>query len=225
MVSCLMAASLTVAGTTATAEILTTSCVVQHTNVNGYDAGNKNVFGNKGYIYVNTAATIDGLTSWIARSFFVYRNKRNWVEVGWIAIPGMQYSSPTVYADWMNRGTFSKVQFYTGYTLNENGDYRFREENVGDQDIWRFVVDGQSSPFNYSPTMDFNYGTALTNSEHNENCDSLYTDMYDLSDATSPSYWAPWANPTCWNDTATGWYLHEISDTEVDVTQTSGGLC
>jgi len=199
------------------------SCVTHHTNVEGYDKGLADAFGNKGYIYINTSSVIGSLHDDIARSLAVIFPNGDDVEVGWFADPQAGYHNPTVYAEWINHGVDSGTQPDTSFSLSENSDVRFRVENVGDNDIWRFVVDGQSSPFNYSPTMEYNYGQPLTNSEHYNSCDSLYTDMYDLSDASSPGYWqSSYTNLECYIDTSVNdWYFHKISNSELDVTQTS----
>jgi len=114
-------------------------------NVEGYDAGSYH-YGNKSYIYVNTSSVINGLSDSIFRSLFIAGSADNGVEVGWTANNG-GHSGPTVYAEWVNRGVDSGPKFYTGYSLSTDTSYRFFVENVGHIQIFRFLVDGQSSPF------------------------------------------------------------------------------
>ncbi len=129
-----------------------------------------------------------------------------------------------MYAEWINKGVDSGVQEYRGYTLNTNGTYHFKVENLGDQGIWRFVVDGQSQPFNYSPTMAFNTGLPLNNSERYNSCDSLYASFTYLKYASQPGVWAgSYKDLECDVDTANGWYFHKISNSSSDVTQKSAG--
>lgn len=201
-------------------------CSDQHVNFELRDTFNT-AWGNKGVTYVNTSTTLNNLNKWMVRSFFIVHNFRNWVEVGWIAGPLSAYGSlPVVYADWMNRGHFSGVKYYPGYSLNPNTEYRFRVENVGGNRIWRFVVDGESSPFQYSPTMTFNSGFPLDNSEKNNSCDSLYTHMYDLAESINATTWTGYSNLECYDDAGiTAWDSSISSNSEYYINGTSADSC
>jgi hypothetical protein len=185
--------------------------------------------GTGGSIYVNSSGTINGSQNYINRNFFVSdRTATNDVEVGWSAKNG-GFSGPTVYAEW-KIGTYdSEMQPYTGYSLNTDTNYHFSVVNVGGVDIWRFYVDGQSSPFNYSPTMPFNYNWSVTNSERHNSCDSLWTHMFGLQYyAAGTGSWTPFSDMNCWANSSGNnpYYLHEISNSELEVTTTSSGsLC
>jgi hypothetical protein len=117
---------------------------------------------------------INNLNSAIFRSIFVLNSFGNDVEVGWMA-NNEGFSDPTVYAEWLNRGADSLPQPFTLQVLNENSYQGFYVDNVGHIDIFRFYVGGLR--FDYSPTMIFNTGYTITNSEHYNQCDSLWTDM------------------------------------------------
>jgi len=96
--------------------------------------------------------------------------------------------------------------------LNYNPPYNtsinFRIENVGGREIFRYVVDNQSSPIGYSPTMPFNGGYPVTDSEHRLSCDSLWTDISGLQEQTNynPVTWSTnYSDLECWrNDSVTG---------------------
>jgi hypothetical protein len=225
---CLMSA-VTVGGTIfVSAAPAWASCGSGHANVEGYDTTALH-YGNRGQIYVNTSATINNSQDYINRSLFVTDNFSNTddVEVGWVAhISG--HSGPTVYAEWHIGSNDSGFQYYTGYSLNTDTNYNFRIENVGHIGIFRFYVDGQSSPFMYSPTMPFNRGYAIANSERHNYCDSLWTHIYGLNYFDTSGNWVPWGDLGCWNNTSARnpYYLHKDSNTELHVTQTSSGkLC
>jgi hypothetical protein len=221
---CLLGAG-TVGGTAlAPATPAFASCSSFHTNVDGYDTSG-NYYGNKAFIYVNTNTVINGLQSAIFRNLFVVSGAGDDVEVGWTANNG-GHSNPTVYAEWVNRGVDSGPQYYTGYSLSTDTDYRFFAENVGHIDIFRFYVDGESSPFNYSPTMNFNTGEVLTNSEHYNTCDSLYTHMYALGHMRSDGSWHDYDNLACYyNNSGGNWLFEKNSNTELHVDQTTGSAC
>lgn len=139
------------------------------------------------------------------------------------------YSGPTVYAEWLISGNDSGFQFYTGYSLNTNSNYIFTVEDYGHDYIWRFYVDGQSSPFMYSPTTNLNTGWSVANSERHNDCDSLYTHMYDLNYYTSSQHWSvSYGDLECWTNSSVSnpYYLHKDSNSEFDVTtNSSGALC
>ncbi|MGH3399134.1 MAG: hypothetical protein ACRDPO_31065 [Streptosporangiaceae bacterium] len=206
-------------------------CAANHVNVEGYDANKPPSYGNEGSIYVLTQSTLNGINDNIYRSLFVRgpggssgNSFYNDVEVDWTAGNGMFSNTPVVYSEWVIDGQDSGQQNYTGYTLNPNTNYHFKVENVGGDRIFRFVVDGQSSPFNYSPQVNFNEGYDITNSEHHNNCDTLYANFTNLQ--WSPSYgtWSTsgYQDYECFADNSTDWYFHKNSNTSSDVTQNFG---
>ena len=114
--------------------------------------------------------------------------------------------------------------------LNYNPPYNtsinFRIENVGGREIFRYVVDNQSSPIGYSPTMPFNGGYPVTDSEHRLSCDSLWTDISGLQEQTNynPVTWSTnYSDLECWRNDSDDWYLHKLSSSESQVNQTYGG--
>ena len=202
------------------------SCSSHHTNVEGDDFGS-NRYGNSAEIYVNTSSTIDSLNDSIFRSLFVTSGSwDNDVEIGWSAHNG-DHSGPTVYAEWVNRGVDSGPQFYTGYSLNHNSYSSFSVFNSGHQGIFRFKVDNQSSPFSYSPTMNFNLGPIITNSEHDNSCDSLWTDMFSLSYFNSSGNWiAGYGNLECFYDNSVNdWLFNVIDNSELKVDENTDLTC
>src|SRR6266567_5157476 len=202
------------------------SCSDFHTNVEGKDTSG-NYYGNRAFIYVNTSSVINNLNNSIFRSLGVVGSFGNDVEVGWSANnPPGSHSGPTVYAEWINRDTDSRPRFYSGYSLKLDTNYTFLVENVGHINIFRFKVDGQSSPFDYSPTMNFNTGTVITNSEHYNTCDSLYTHMYALSHMRSDTSWHDYDNLACLlNNSGGNWLFNKISNTELKVDPNTGSTC
>lgn len=201
----------------------TAACASSHQNVEGYDYTAPH-YGNAGLVYVNNSSTLGSLRDSVHRSLFNIGSVGNDVEVGWTANNG-GYSSPTVYAEWVNRGVDSGPQFYTGYSLNYNTNYTFKVQNIGHISIWRFYIDGQGSPFNYSPTMNFQQGTALTNSERRNTCDSMFTHMYNLQYYSALKAFHPYSSLSEYACTATdGWKLNILSNTELYVDQ-NGGTC
>jgi len=130
-------------------------------------------------------------------------------------------NTAVVYAEWVNDGVDSGPQ-ETSYDPTTNANVHVRVENVGDRDIWRFVVANQGSPFNYSPTMDFNSGYTITNSEHYINCDTLYASFQNLDYSDSPGNWtSSYEDYQCYFDDSDDWYFHLNSNSSSDVTQTS----
>lgn len=210
-------------GTGMAAAARVNDCVNHHANVAGYDAQGPAFYGTKGYIYVNTSGALSGLNGAVWRSFFDYDgNSMENVEFGWTDNNSV-YSTPTPASDYMVAGTTQPPSFWPSFVLFYNSNYRFRIENLGGKGIFRYVIDGQASPIAYSPTMDFNTGFAVTNSEHYNSCDTLWTDMFSLQHQTdlNPD-WSDWANIACWrNDSVNDWYLHKVNATEVQVNQTA----
>ena len=205
-------------------------CASSHVNVEGYDANKPNSYGNEGSIYVSTQTALNGIQDNIYRSLFVRgpggttgNHFDNDVEVGWTAGNGISSNTPVVYAEWTILGQDSGQQNYTGYTLQPDHTYHFEVKNVGGQRIFRFVVDGQSQPFDYSPQVQFNYGFNITNSEHHNNCDTLYASFTNLQWSPSLGNWSTngYQNYKCYADNSTTWYFHRNSNESSDVTQTS----
>jgi|GEM_PF-2263355 len=226
-VACVLAAAcLTWSGLVASAPALA-SCSASHDNIEAWDLAFYGAYGNRGSIYVNTDATLDNLNGIIARTFSVVSsNGMNDVEFGWADdIEG--YNVPTVASDSEIGGNTATATMYPSYGLSYDTDYRFRIENLGDHDIFRYVVDGQSSPIGYSPTMNFNVGFVLTNSEHYNTCDSLWTHQYGLNEQVtsgSSPVWQSYTTLACFvNDSVPAWYLHVNSETDLQVTQTASG--
>lgn len=203
------------------------SCRTAHVNVEGYDIDQPKAYGNEGYVYINKQSTLNSIHNNIARSLFVLGpgasssgTPYNDVEVGWTAGNGLFSNTPVVYAEWINRGVDSDFQLDRSFHLSTNRNYHFTVENVGGKDVWRFVVDNQSKPFNYSPKMSFNSGYVLTNSERNNSCDTLFASFSSLRYSSSPKKWKPrYKDYGCYLDDASAWYFHKISNSSSDVTQ------
>jgi|SRR5580658_144360 hypothetical protein len=211
----------------ASAKITQDSCSSHHVNVQGYDEDLFDAsYGNQGDVYVSTSGTLGGLDGPIARSLFIVSSTGDDVEVGWAAGPdtGSPMDEPTLYAEWVNDGVDSTAQ-YDG-SIDTNTNYVFDVENEGGVGVWRFKFDG-GNPFNYSPTMNFNYGTAITNSEHFESCDSLWAHFYNLKDEGSIDNWdSAYFDYECWsNNSINDWYFNRSSNSESYVTQTPGVTC
>lgn len=205
---------------------LPAACSTYRTNVDGTDAANVVEYGDQGYVYVNTSETLSGLNNTIYRSLFIISTAGNDVEVGWAAGPdiGSPMNKPTLYAEWVSDGTDSLPQF--NGTINSNTNYQFVVKNVGDVGIWRFVFSNDSSPFDYSPTMNFNTGQAVTNSEHHNNCDTMWAHFYNLEDAPNTDSWTNYGDYECLSDNSiNGWYFNRTSNNEGYVTQTPGVAC
>jgi len=227
-VGCLLGTAILTGTSVASQESALASCAAYHANVMSQDAANPDAFGNEGFIYVNTKSALLHLQDVIFRSLFIYPSAMTNVEFGWTDNNG-GYTTPTPYSDYTVHGMTQPPTFYGNYAriLNYNTSVRFRIENTGGRGIFRYVIAEQPSPIGYSPTMTFNGGSALTNSEHHNNCGTLWTDMYSLQEQTqiSPEIWsATYFDLECWNNTSiNGWYLHKFSDGEVQVNQTVGG--
>ncbi len=225
VVGCLLGAA-TVGGTIfVSAAPASASCTSQHENVNAYDKSGT-YFGNRGNIYINTSAVINSLHDALYRSLFIFVDTKNVVEVGWGAGPNniTGHSNPTVYAFWVNGGT---PGHFTYTSVSEDTNRTFTVENVGHIEIFRFYFDGESSPFAYSPKMTFDFASPLTNSEHYNTCDSLWTHMYGLNYFQNDGTWSSsYGDLECAGNSAEGWYLHKDSNSELHVTQDSSGkLC
>jgi len=170
-------------------------CGYHKANVMGYDQNNYTVYGNRAQIYVNKSSTIASLVGAIHRSLFVVGSVGNDVEVGWTANNG-GYSNPVVYFEYINRGTDSGIRFYTGYQLDHDTNFNFYVQDANGDRVWSAYVDGETTNFDSSPTMDFSYGNPETNSEHRYKCDSLFTDMYNIHRCTThgsctwTNYWS-----------------------------------
>lgn len=216
-----------VATSRASAAALNT-CVNHHTNVEAYDASASNYYGNKGYVYINTSGALAGLKDAIWRSLFVISTTGTQdVEFGWTDNNSV-YLAPTVASDYEVAGTTQPPSFWPSFNLNTNSNVRFRIENLGGHGIFRYVVDGQTSPIAYSPTMSFNSGFAMANDEHYNNCDTLFTDMFSMQDQIGLNdTWGDWGSLACLvNTSVNAWYLHEVTGTELQVNQdANGSIC
>jgi len=203
------------------------TCATSHANVDGYDAGPFGAFGNKGYIYINTKTTLDSINATIWRSFFVSSDAYDEVEFGWTDVPN---SVPTPAADWYIDGQPSAVHTFN-YDLTYDTDVRFRIENLGTQNIFRFVIAGQSSPIGYSAALPFGSGFEMTNSEHYNSCDSMWTHMQDLAYELPVGVWnSGYQNlehecAAPFNTKGDGWLFDKSSNSELYVSQTSGTSC
>jgi hypothetical protein len=204
------------------------ACVSHHTNVEGYDAQGSGFWGTKGYIYINTAGALTGLNDAIWRTFLVISGSQTQnVEFGWTDNNG-GHSSPVPGSDYMVGGMTQPPSFWPSFSLDYNSNVRFRIENLGNQGVFRYVIDGQSAPIAYSPTMTFDTGFTVANSEHYNSCDTLWTDMFSLQHQTAINpAWSDWANIACWfSSSVNDWYLHKITSTEVQVDQNaSNPIC
>lgn len=222
---CLLGAA-TVGGTTFVLAVpASASCISAHENVQAKDAGGFQ-YGNRGNIYVNSSTVINSLQDSLYRSLMVFDNGSNFVEVGWGAGPHniTGNSGPTVFAFWINDGVSGKKIWSS---LTTDTDRTFTVENVSQVRIFRFYFDGESSPFAFSPTMDFNYGLLAPNSEHYNTCDSLWAHMNGLNYFDASGNWSvSYGNLECWYNSSTGWYLYKNSDSELHVySSSSGTLC
>jgi hypothetical protein len=176
-------------------------------------------YGTNALVYVNTKATVNAYNNGFVRSLGVIVDNNNWVEVGWSAhIAGT--TSPQVFAEWDNRGTPGAKNYKL---VNYATDYGFTVDNVGHIEIFRFHFNGESSPFKYSPTMNFNTGQPIGNSERHNWCQSLWAHMSNLSDQISDHSWETWDDWNwCLNSSARNkHYIHKDSATELHVTATS----
>jgi hypothetical protein len=221
---CLLGAA-TVAGMTfvsAAAPASADTCSAAYANVEGGRLSQH--YGNRGHIYVNTNSTVNAYNYGFIRSLGVISDNNNYVEIGWSAhISGT--TSPQVFAEWNDRGT---PNGYNYKLVPYDTDQWFKVVNPpGGNPIFQYWFGDDSSPFKYSPTMNFGTGQVLGNSERRNWCQSLFTHMYDLNDYTSSGWetWDGWAG--CTNTTSRNpFYMHKDSDTELHVTSSSSGaLC
>lgn len=198
------------------------TCSVESANVEGGRLSYH--YGVNGEVYVNTSATVNAYNNGFVRSLGVIVDNNNWVEIGWSAhIAGT--TSPQVFAEWDNAGTPGSKNYKL---VSYDTDYGFTIANVGHVEIFRFYFNTETSPFAYSPTMSFDTGQVLGNSERRNWCQSLYAHMHNLADQLSDGSWETWDNWTgCKNTTVRNpYYMHKDSDTELHVTSSSSGaLC
>jgi hypothetical protein len=195
------------------------TCSAELANVEGGRLSNH--YGTRADVYVNTNSTVNAYDYGFVRSLGVISDNNNFVEVGWSAhIAGT--TSPQVFAEWNDRGTVGSFNYKL---VNYGTNYGFTVDNVGHIEIFRFYFDGESSPFQYSPTMNFDTGEPLGNSERRNWCQSLYAHMYNLNDMTPSGSWETWDNwAGCKNTTSRNpYYMHKDSDTELHVTSSSSG--
>ncbi|HEV2372741.1 MAG TPA: hypothetical protein VGS19_11280 [Streptosporangiaceae bacterium] len=194
-----------------------------HQNVEADDNGpGQTAYGNQAMIATNGQGTLNGTRAQVSRSLFIWFSPGNDVEVGW-ATGGSPMNEPTLYAEWVDNGQDS-LQQWAG-TIGAGADWHFEVDNAHGIGIFRFHFDGATRPFNYSPTMRFNQGWALTNSERRNTCDTLWTHFSSLQDQTSLTHWQPWAQLVCFADTAPGWNMAEISNSELFVQNSGGHVC
>jgi hypothetical protein len=202
------------------------TCASHHANVEAYDSGGNESFGEQANIYVNEYASLSSLQDMIARTIFLMNDAQTSdVEFGWVD-DDYGYSDPVVVSDYMVQGTTQPPSFWVSYSLSYDTTVNFRIENVGDQGVFRFVVADEGSPIAYSPTMGFNEGWPVTNSEHYNTCDTLWTNMSGLEDQYSlqPEIWESYVDVNCWNNTSVNdWYLQKVNSDEIQVNQNSGG--
>ncbi|HEV2377524.1 MAG TPA: hypothetical protein VGS19_35830 [Streptosporangiaceae bacterium] len=196
------------------------SCAAAHQNVEAND-GTWPAYGNQGMIATNNQGTLNGTHARVFRSLFIWDAPGNDVEVGW-GTGGSPMNEPTLYAEWVKDGVDSLPQW--AGTIGAGANWHFEVDNAHGIGIWRFYFDGGTSPFKYSPTMPFNSGWPVANSEHYNTCDTLWTHFYGLQDATSLGHYRPWISLQCWADTAPGWNIQPVSSSEMYV-QTSGHVC
>lgn len=97
--------------------------------------------------------------------------------------------------------------------------------NDGGEGIWRFYVDGESTPFDYSPTMIFNLGWIATNSERYNTCDSLWANIFNLNFYTFTNWTSSYDDLECFYTSAPDWYFNKISNSQNEVTQSPGVTC
>jgi hypothetical protein len=228
-VGCLLGALTTIATVISRSAPASASCVNHHANVEGVDTLNgvyASHYGNTAEIYVNTSATINSLNGPIFRSLFVTDGQTgDDVEVGWTANNG-GHADPTVYAEWINNGKDSGPQYDTADSpLGNNAYDQFSVFNVGHIGVFRFKFK-TNNPFNYSPTMTFNLGPVLTNSEHYNSCDSMWTDMASLQYFSTAGNWNYYYDFECKVDSSVNdWLFNRISNMEMKVDETSGITC
>lgn len=221
---CLLGAA-TAAGTAfiSAAPALADTCSQAHANVEGGRLSFQ--YGVNGEVYVNTEPTVNAYNYGFVRSLAVIPDSSDFVEVGWSAhIAGT--TSPQVFAEWENGyGNYGSKNYKL---VNYGTDYGFTIDNVGHVEIFRFYFDTETSPFQYSPTMAFDTGQPIGNSERNNWCQSMWAHMYNLSNQGSDGSWGTWYGwAWCYNTSARNpYYVHKDSDSELHITNnSSGALC
>jgi hypothetical protein len=167
---------------------------------------------------------IDNLHAPIFRNFFVTGDGNNYVEGGWTADNDTAVD-PTVYAEWKNDGADSLPIYYTGYTLDPGTNKVFTIENVGDVGIFRFYVDDQSDPYNYSPEMNFQNGYIQTNSERYNSCDSMYANFTSLNWYNFNTWTSSYNDLECFITTAGGYYFDKASNSAHSINSSTGVTC
>ncbi len=217
---CLIGAA-TAAGTTlasAAPSAAADSCSAAKANVEG--ARFSSHYGARGDVYVNTEPTVDAYKNDLfVRSMVVIMDNKDFVEVGWLAHVYRTY--PTVFAYWNNNGSTPSSPTFHG-TLSYDNTYKFWTVNPpGGDPIFQFWFDGNTSPFEYSPTMGFGTAKPMGNSERHNWCQSLWAHFTNLNDYTT-SGWETWDTWTyCVNTSVRNkYYMHKDSDTEFHVTGT-----
>jgi hypothetical protein len=133
-----------------------------------------------------------------------------------------------VFIEWDNMGVGGAQNFdHLNYGTNYGP---FAIANVGHNLIYRFYYYG--NVIGYSPTMTSDAGRPIGNSERNNWCQSLWTNMYNLNDYTSSGIWEgswdDWAFCVNSSTSSTGnpFYMHRNSSTQLTVTASSSGrLC
>jgi hypothetical protein len=171
--------------------------------------------GNGGTLYVNDATTLGSLHDAIARSLLVVNTSTslgNDVEVGW----GDVGLGPAVYAEWIVDGMDSNPQWDTnsGDLIYPNTNRIFKVQNDAHAFQFRFYFDGDGTPFNYSGyNANLNQGYDLTNSEHYNSCDSMWTHMYGLSYYNVSNQWvSPYGQLIWYYCNTDGHWLLNIPD-------------
>jgi len=175
-------------------------------------------YGVNGEVYVNTKATVNAYNNGFVRSLGVIVDNNNWVEIGWSAhIAGT--TSPQAFAEWDNNGTPGAKNYKL---VSYDTDYGFTIANPGHIEIFRFYFNTETAPFAYSPTMLFDTGQPIGNSERHNWCQSLWAHMHNLTDQASDHTWGTWDGwDWCLNSSARNpYYIHRDSDSELHVTAT-----
>jgi hypothetical protein len=190
------------------------SCVSSHTAVQGFDNAYAR-WGNAGVVYINTQTTLGNLYDHLFRSLFVSPSALYNAEVGWMD-NNEGYSTPTVYSEEEIDGTEHYPVAYTGYSLAYDTYTEFKVQNTTHDGFFRFYVatPGTAGTWFHTsdqfPTND-QIGLIITNSEHYNSCDSLWTDMgplyyYDSSGNWNLGYGD--LEPYC-NQTSGNWFFYK----------------
>jgi hypothetical protein len=198
------------------------ACTSSHSNVEGANKANTSVFGNRANILINSI-TYSQLNTWIARSVFVWgggldSNGKflNDVEVGWIGNTS-GHTNPTLYFEWVDRGTDSHVRYSSDLTNDIGANHGFKVQDANGDKIWTAYYKSSTQAFDSSPVMNFNNGEAITNSERNNTCDTQYAHFNNLKTCNThnPCSWSVYGNLQCFAITGTTDYkFYKISDSE-----------